>query len=490
MTRVREVVIAGGGTAGWLAAAALGRQLGSLIRITLVESEEIGTVGVGEATIPTIRTFHAMAGIDEDAFVRATGATYKLAIAFENWARIGDRYIHPFGTIGRGTWMGEFQHIWLNARAQGYGGSIGEYCLEAAAADAERFGKDGEPALNYAFHLDAGRYARFLRELCESMGVVRVEGRIERVERDAEHGDVAALQLDRDRRIAGDLFIDCTGFRALLMEGALGVGFEDWGDWLTTDSALAAQTEAVGPALPYTRAIAHDAGWRWQIPLQHRVGNGLVYSSAHLSDEEARARFLEALDGPPLSDPRVIRYRTGRRLKTWEGNVVALGLSSGFVEPLESTSIHLIMTGITRLIQLFPFEGSGAGLRDRYNAMNREEMENVRDFIILHYHLTERDDSPFWRRCRDMEVPDSLRQRIALFRDGAQAFKDSADLFRSDSWVQVMLGQRLEPQAWHRLGELMPRERLEPTLAEMRRNVASRVAALPKHADWLKRYSR
>jgi len=485
-----RVVVAGGGTAGWLAAAAVSRQLGGLIDVTLVESDEIGTVGVGEATIPTIRRFHEIAGVDERAFVAATGATVKLGIAFEDWACAGDRYFHSFGTLGRGTWMGDFHHFWLEARALGFGGEVGEYCAEHQAGLAGRYGGGegggGDPELSYAYHLDATAYARHLRALSEAAGATRVEGRIADVRRDAETGDIAGLVLADGREVAGDLFLDCTGFRALLMEGALGVGYEDWGRWLRTDRALAVQTPVAGPPPPYTRARAHTAGWGWRIPLRHRVGNGLVYSSEYLSDEEGRSRLLENLTGDPLFEPRLIRYRAGRREQMWAHNCVALGLSSGFVEPLESTSLHLVMTGVTRLMQCLPFGRPADAARRRYNAQGRAELEGVRDFVILHYRLNERPE-PFWRACRETPVPDTLAERIALFREGAEAYQAGDELFRVDSWVQVMLGQRLHPAAHHRMAGLMGEARLRDVLGRMRAGVAARVAALPAHGDWLAR---
>jgi len=486
--KVRRVVIAGGGTAGWVAAAALGRLLGPLLDITLVESDEIGTIGVGESTIPTARTFHHLLGIDEREFMRDTKSSFKLGIAFENWGAIGDRYIHSFGQIGKSTWMGDFQHLWLQAKAAGHAGDIGEYCFELQAAEAGKFATSDKSAINYAYHLDATAYARFLRRFSESHGVKRVEGRIKAVAQHAETGFIEALVLESGDRLEGDLFIDCTGFRGLLIEQALEAGYEDWSHWLPTDSGLAVQTGSVGPAIPYTRAIAHDAGWQWKIPLQHRVGNGLVYCSDHLSDEDAKARLLAQIEGEVLIEPRLIRYRTGRRKKVWDRNCIAFGLSSGFVEPLESTSIHLIMIGATRLAQLFPFGGFSDALIDRYNELARKELEGIRDFIILHYKLTERDDSPFWRRCREMEIPESLARRIDLFRDTGLAWQDSDDLFRVDSWVQVMLGQRLQPRAYHRMGALMRPEQLRQALEDIRGNIAKAVAGMPRHQDFLEGY--
>ncbi len=486
--KLKRVVIAGGGTAGWIAAVALSRQLGPLLDIVLVESDEIGTVGVGEATIPTAKGFHSLMNIDEREFMRATNASFKLGIAFENWGQVGDRYIHSFGQIGKGVWMGDFHHFWLHARARGMAGDLGEYCLELQAAEAQKFAIGDNPAVNYAYHLDATAYARYLRGISEARGVERIEGKIAHVDRHTETGDLSALVLASGQRIDGDLFIDCTGFRGLLIEDTLQIGYEDWSEWLPTNSALAVQTTSTGPAIPYTRAVAHQAGWRWQIPLQHRVGNGLVYCDEFMSDDEARQTLLDQVEGEPLTEPRKIRYVTGRRRKTWSRNCVALGLASGFVEPLESTSIHLIMIGITRLLQLFPFGDDIDALRDRYNAMSRTELEKIRDFIILHYHQTERQDTPFWQRCRSMDVPDSLRARIELFRENAHAYQGSDDLFRVDSWVQVLLGQRLQPRGYHHLAQLMPAEHLQKAMTDLKGNIDTAISTMPSHQAFLDRY--
>jgi tryptophan halogenase len=485
---IRKVVIAGGGTAGWMAAAALARQLGPLLEITLVESEDIGTVGVGESTIPTARTFNALLGIDEAEFMRATQATFKLGISFEHWGEIGDRYIHSFGQVGKSTWMGGFHHFWLQAREQGFGGDLGDYCFELKAAEQNRFYTGEDSPLNYAYHLDAGLYGRFLRGMAERDGVRRVEGKIASVRQHAESGYVEALVMENGDHVEGDLFIDCTGFRGLLIERTLKAGFEDWGHWLPTNSALAVQTRSTEPAVPYTRAIAHKAGWRWKIPLQHRVGNGLVYCSDFMSDEEARDQLMGEIEGETLIEPRLIRYRTGRRRKTWDKNVVALGLASGFVEPLESTSIHLIMIGMTRLMQLFPFAGISQAVVDRYNRQADDELEKIRDFIILHYKATERTDSPFWDRVREMDIPDSLAQRIALFREGAQVFQAPGELFQTDSWLQVLLGQRVTPRSWHHMGRLMPPKQLQQALGDLKHNIAGAVARLPQHQAFLDAY--
>lgn len=485
---VKHVVIAGGGTAGWVTAAALVKQLGTMLSITLVESDEIGTVGVGESTIPTARTFHDLLGIYEQPFMQAAQATFKLGISFENWGRDGDAYFHPFGSVGRGNWMGDFQHFWLEARRDGSTEPFGAYSLEQRAALEGRFATGGQPALSYAYHLDATRYAKFLRSLAEPAGVRRVEGNIRSVALDPESGMIDALELESGARIDGDLFIDCTGFRALLIGQALGVEFRDWGQWIATDRALAVQTESIGPPVPYTRAIAHGEGWRWRIPLQTRTGNGLVYASDFLSDDEACARLLRDIEGTPLFEPRPIRYATGMRVAPWTRNCIAMGLAGGFIEPLESTSIHLIQVAVTRLIQAFPFAGVSAAVTQRFNAQAVREWEHVRDFIILHYKLTERDDTPFWRRCRDMEIPASLAERLALFRDAAQAHQGGEDLFRVDSWVSVMLGQRLEPHAWHQVARLLPPGELRTALADLKRLIGERVASLPAHEAFLKEF--
>ncbi|WP_425998451.1 tryptophan halogenase family protein [Caulobacter sp. DWR1-3-2b1] len=485
---VRKVVVAGGGTAGWMAAAALSKQLGPLLDITLVESDDIGTVGVGESTIPTARTFNALLGIDEAQFMRETQSTFKLGISFENWGQIGDRYIHSFGQVGKSTWMGGFHHFWLQARAQGFGGDLGDYCFELKAAEAEKFFTDNEATTNYAYHLDATLYGRFLRKMSEGRGVRRLEGKIASVSQRADNGFIEALVLESGEVIEGDLFIDCTGFRGLLIEQTLKAGWDDWSPWLPTNSALAVQTTSTGPAVPYTRAIAHRAGWRWKIPLQHRVGNGLVYCSDYMSDDEARAQLLAEIEGEPLIEPRVIRYGAGRRRKTWSKNCVALGLASGFVEPLESTSIHMIMIGVTRLMQLFPFGGVTNALVERYNRLAEDELEKIRDFIILHYKATERTDSPFWDYCRTMEIPDSLAQRIALFRESAQVYQTPGELFQVDSWLQVLLGQKVEPSSHHMMGHLVPPEQLKRALGDLKGSIERAVREMPSHQAFIDSY--
>jgi tryptophan halogenase len=486
--KVHKVVIAGGGTAGWIAAAALSRQLGELLDIKLVESDEIGTVGVGEATIPPMRVFHKLLRIDEQEFMRATEATFKLGIYFENWGHIGHNYIHSFGKNGKETWLCDFHHFWLRSLEDGFDSELGEYCLELQAAKAGKFETAPSSEINFAYHFDAGLYAKYLRQYSEGYGTKRVEGKIKSINQNESAGLIESLTLESGEVVEGDIFIDCTGFRGLLIEQTLHTGYEDWTHWLPCDSAIPLQTEKTGPATPYTSSIAHDAGWRWRIPLQHRVGNGLVYCSRYLSDDEAEAMLRRDVEGKAITEPRVIRFRTGRRVRSWNGNCVALGLASGFVEPLESTSIHLIMTGVTRLMQLFPFNGISDSLVDRYNDLTRSELESIRDFIVLHYHATRRDDSPFWRYCKDMEIPQSLAHRIALFRENAHAYQADGELFRVDSWTQVMLGQGIIPEGYHHFARMMTERDLEKFLTGLKGSIQKAVGRMPGHQAFLDTY--
>jgi tryptophan halogenase len=487
--KVRKVVVAGGGTSGWCAAAALVKQLGSLLDITLIESDEIGTVGVGEATFPTIRAFHKILDLDEREFLRVTRGSIKLAISFENWARRGDRYIHSFGVIGKSTWLGEFHHFWLAARAAGFGGELGDYCFELQAAREHRFFASENSSINYAYHFDASLYARHLRARSEAEGVKRIEGKITEVKQNPETGFIEALMMESGERVEGDFFVDCSGFRGLLIEQTLKAGYEDWSRWLRNDSALALQTDfPLADIPPYTRAIAHDAGWQWKIPLQHRQGTGHVYSTAYTSDEEARKILLDNLDGGIRVELRLLKFRTGRRRRAWVKNCVAIGLSGGFVEPLESTSIHLIQSGVTRLLRLFPFSGCSESLLRQYNDQTQVEYERIRDFIILHYKATERDDTPYWRDCRDMAVPDTLAHRLELFRETGHVLPDAEDVFRTDSWLQVMLGQRLEPKGYHYMARMLSDERLRVMLETLKANIAAAVAKMPTHKEFLEQY--
>jgi tryptophan halogenase len=484
-----RVLIAGGGTAGWLSAYSLAKRLGGLLEITLVESDLIGTVGVGEATIPTMRSFHQLMEIDEREFMAATQATFKLGIYFDDWARKGDSYIHSFGVIGQGSWMAEFHEYWLELYSQGVGGSLEDYCLEWKAARHGKFATQaGKTALNYAYHLNATAYAQFLRAKAEALGVRRVEGTIAKVRLCPETGNIVALDLGGGGTLEADFFVDCTGFRSLLLGEALGVGYEDWSHWLAADSAWAVQTESTQAPPPYTRAIAHPIGWQWRIPLQHRTGNGIVYSSRFCSDDEARSLLLANLTGPAITEPRPLKFRTGRRAQAWHHNCVALGLAAGFLEPLESTSIHLITTALVRLIRLFPFHPDCSHQAERFNTESQFEWEEVRNFIILHYKQTQRDDSPMWDYYRSMDVPASLTHRIEIFRANGYVWPDRVNLFRIDSWLQVMMGQGIFPQRHHAASRIPGAAGLEQNLAAMRAQVSSDLALLPDHQTFLRRY--
>jgi tryptophan halogenase len=485
---VTRVVIAGGGTAGWMAAAAIARTMGRMVEVTLVESEAIGTVGVGESTIPPLVTYNRLLGINEAEFMAATAATFKLGILFDGWHTPDSRYFHSFGTTGRDHWAAGFQHYWLNGRTRGHERPYDDYCTELVAALQGKFAHLPGDATNYAYQLDSGRYAQFLRNMAERDGTQRVERRIAQVELDGETGDIAALLLDGDRRIEGDLFLDCTGFRALLIEGALHAGFDDWTHWLPCDAAIAVQTESVGPPLPYTRAMAHDAGWQWRIPLQHRVGNGIVYCSRYLDRDGALDRLLGNVEGAVRTEPNSLRFTTGARRKQWHRNCVAIGLSGGFMEPLESTSIHLIQRAVLRLLRLFPQGGIRPADVAEFNDQQLQDMEQIRDFLILHYKVTDRRDSPFWRQCAAMDVPTTLQQKIDLFRQSGRVFRRNEELFGENSWVQVMMGQGIVPEGYHPIADKLSDAELDRLLSMIRRQVADTVATMPPHGDYVARY--
>jgi tryptophan halogenase len=492
---LRHILIVGGGTAGWMAAVALARVAANgVTRVSLIESDEIGTVGVGEATIPPILAFNALVGIDEADFMRRTQASFKLGIEFVDWGGLGDRYIHPFGAIGMDVEAVPFAQAWLKANAEGFGGDLADYNLSTVAARANRMCLPSpDPrtvlsSLKYAYHFDAGLYARFLREIAEDRGVKRHEGRIEDVMRDAGTGHIAAVLTDDGRRLEADLFIDCSGFRGLLIEGALQAGYEDWSEWLPCDRALAVPTRNMGPLTPYTRSTARDAGWQWRIPLQHRTGNGYVHASAFTDDEAALRTLLAGLEGEALAEPRALRFTAGRRRRQWVGNVVALGLSSGFLEPLESTSIHLIQAGISRLLALFPDRDFEPLLAAEYNRMMQQQFEQVRDFIILHYKATRRDDTAFWRYVGAMPVPDSLAGRLDLFRATGRVFRLDDELFAADSWLAVLLGQNIHPRSWDPMADGLPAEMLRNRLAGIRHVIAQTAGAMPGHEAFLRQY--
>ncbi|KLE36154.1 tryptophan halogenase [Aurantiacibacter luteus] len=490
---VRNVVIVGGGTAGWMAAAALSRFLGRDRTITLVESDAIGIVGVGEATIPPIRTFNSMLDIAEEDFLRETRGTFKLGIEFVNWGRVGDRYMHPFGAYGQDFHGVPFHQMWLRYRALGGDAGLEDFSMCIAAAHRGKFGKarPGEPTplqhIAWAYHFDAGLYARFLRGIAEQQGVVRREGRIVAFHRDGESGDVTSVEFEGGTRLAGDLFLDCSGFRGLLIEEALETGWEDWSHWLPMDSALAVPTANTEAPAPFTRSTAHAAGWQWRIPLQHRTGNGHVFCSAHTDADQAERTLRENVEGDLLADPRMIRFTTGMRRQAWNHNVVSLGLASGFIEPLESTSIHLIQHGVLRLIGLFPDRKINPTEREEYNRNLRSIFEFVRDFVILHYKANQREDSVFWRQMAAMSVPDTLQHRMDLWQAHGRVFPKEADMFNIPSWVAVMLGQNVTPDRYDPVADALVEKQLTAALADMRTRYAETAGRLPSHETYLQK---
>jgi tryptophan halogenase len=485
---VRRVVICGGGTAGWMAAAGLSKVLGRLLDIKLIESDEIGTVGVGEATIPTLMNFHNLLEINEQEFMAETQATFKLGISFESWRDVKEDYIHSFGVTGTDHWTAGFQHFWHKGVQRGLAGDYGDYCLELKASRENRFAHLPNQGMNYAYHLDASRYSKYLRRLSEPRGVQRIEGKIVRYTKHEGSGDVRSVILESGQEIEGDLFIDCTGFRALLIGDAMNEPVDDWSQWLFCDRAIAVQTESVGDAVPLTRSMAHQAGWQWRIPLQHRVGNGIVFSSRHMDEETAHKQLAANVEGKMLITPRVIKFKPCQRPKTWKGNVVAIGLSSGFLEPIESTSIHLIQRSVIRLMQAFPSDGIQQVDIDEYNFQCNREIEHIRDFIILHYHVNNRTDSQFWIDARQMSIPKSLRHRIELFRETGRVFRIPNELFAENSWIQVMLGQGIMPKSHHQTADLMGDEELKGFLGGIKSVVDRTVVQLPTHQAYVERY--
>ena len=489
---IRQVVIVGGGTAGWMSAAALSKRLnGREVAITLIESDEIGTVGVGEATIPHLAVFNAMLGVNEDEFLAACQGTFKLGIEFVDWGAKGERYFHPFGPHGHDLRGVHFHQLYLSEAKTRALPDIREWSMSAVAASLDRFARPGPEArlplsqLAYAFHFDASLYAFFLRGRAEEGGVTRIEGKIVDVAINGSTGHVQSLTLNDGRRIDGDLFIDCSGFRGLLIEDKLKTGYEDWSRWLPCDRAVAVPTSLTGPPEPYVRCTARSAGWQWRIPLQHRMGNGLVYSSAHQSRDEAEASLLANLEAEPSSQPRHLAFIAGRRRKAWNANVVSLGLASGFIEPLESTSIHLIQVGITKLLALFPDKRFDPTERDEYNRQMQDMAEDIRDFIILHYSATRRQDSEFWHYCRTMDVPDKLASKLDLWRSKGRIFREGAELFGTPSWVAVLLGQGIVPRELEPTVEAMDPALIREALDKMHLSYQRMAEHMPTHADFL-----
>lgn len=493
--RLKTILIVGGGSSGWMAAALLSHLFQGLYKIRLVESEDIGTVGVGEATIPAIKKFNELLELDEAHFMRLTKGSFKLGIQFNNWDRIGSSYIHGFGVIGQDLGWLRCHQYWLKMRLQGEAGDFANLSINTAAALKNKFmparpdmGDSPIAHIAHAYHFDAGLYARYLRTYSEERGVIRTEGKITDVALRSDDGFVEAVTLDSGERIAADLFIDCSGFRGLLTEAAMQTGYEDWTHWLPCDRALAVPCSRSDNFTPYTKATAHGAGWQWRIPLQHRTGNGHVFSSKYMDEAEAERILLSNLDGEQLAEPNRIRFVTGKRKKVWNKNCVAVGLAAGFLEPLESTSLYLIQSSLIRLIRLFPDGGFDQANIDEFNRQTDFEYERVRDFIILHYKATQRDDTPFWRYCRDMEVPATLQRKIDLFRVNGRIFREDEELFGEESWIQVLLGQGIIPQGYDPLVDVRSEPQIVQYLGNIENVIGKCVDVMPSHADFVARY--
>lgn len=490
-SKIQNVVIVGGGTGGWITASLLSKVLGKSINITLVESDKIGIIGVGEATIPPIIPFNNAIGVNETDFIKATKATIKLGIQFEGWGSKDSSYMHAFGEIGKNFPFCDFHHFWVKSQQMGIKSDFWDFSLNYQAAIKGKFAKvdsiEGTnlPGISYAYHFDAALYAKFLRKFSENLGVTRIEGTINHVTLNDETGFVESLQLEDGSDIKGDFFVDCTGLAALLIEKTLNTGFDDWSHWLPCNRAMAVPTESTGKFIPYTRAIAHDSGWQWQIPLQHRTGNGIVYSSKHMTDEQAKETLLSNLDSKPLEEPRLIPYRTGRRRKQWNKNVVSIGLSAGFFEPLESTNIHLIQTGAIRLLKFFPHNGIKEEEISEYNAQSKNEYERIRDFIILHYKINGRGDTPFWKQCQLMDIPETLAIKLALFKESGKLFREQEDLFTEIAWKQVMIGQGTIPKDYHPLVDGLSKEQIADLIDNLKTLVDRTVDKMPTHEDFL-----
>jgi tryptophan halogenase len=492
---IKSVVILGGGTSGWMAAAALGKIfVGKDCSITLVESDQIGTVGVGEATIPAILYFNKIIGLDEAEFLKFTHGTFKLGIEFVNWGKEGDSYFHPFGNYGTRIERLAFQHYWQRLFNKGAVPDLPEFSFNIAASKANRFTRPVElensplQEVAYAFHFDAGLYAQFLRGMAERFGVKRVEGEVESVKLRDSDGFIESLQLKNGDVIDGELFIDCSGFRGVLIEEALQTGYEDWSNYLPCNKAVTVASPRLNPLPPYTRATALEAGWQWRIPLQHRTGNGYVYCDRFISDERAAETLIANLEGEPLTSPRYLRFLTGKRKKFWNKNCVAIGLAGGFMEPLESTSIHLVQAAISKLIDLFPTNEFKSEITDKFNAQLSFEYQSIRDFLILHYKATQRQDSEFWNYCRTMDVPQSLLDKIALYKEGGRVYRDSEESFSGISWLSVFRGQGIRTDRYNPIADVYDEERLIARLKNIHDVIQRSANACPTHEAFIEQY--
>ncbi len=492
MQPIKRILIVGGGTAGWMTAALLGKLFQGLYEIVLIESEEIGTVGVGESTIPAIKKYNELLGLDENMFVQRTQGSFKLGIQFVDWRRLGDAYYHAFGMIGQDMGWLRLHQYWLKMQASGTATDFATYSINAMAARANKFmradPKMAESPLGqiaHAFQFDAGLYARFLREFAETHGVVRREGKVSDVTLRADDGFVVSLTMDDGTRITADLFIDCSGFRGLIIEQAMQTGYESWAQWLPCDRAIAVPCACTEPFTPYTRATARGAGWQWRIPLQHRTGNGHVYASRFISDDDAERQLLTSLDGAQLAEPNRLRFTAGKRRQIWNRNCVAIGLSSGFLEPLESTSIHLVQSAVIRLVRMLPDCSFDPATIAEFNRQSDFEYERIRDFIILHYKAVERDDTPFWRYCRDMDVPTTLQRKIDLFAANGRIFREDDELFTEESWIQVLLGQGIIPRGYDPLVDIRSEDEIARYLANIRAVIAKCVDVMPSHSAFV-----
>ena len=489
---VRDILILGGGTAGWMTASALARSLNGKVAITVVESDEIGTVGVGEATIPSIVRFNEMLELDENEFLRETQGTFKLGIEFVDWAALGDRYMHGFGRYRQDIQLTTFEQVWQKMSLQGRADALQSYSITKVAAYAGKFMRprldvpDSPLAdIAYAFHFDASLYARYLRRYSEARGVKRVEGRVVDVRLDATHGDIRGLVLASGEHLSADFFVDCSGFRGRLIEDVFKTGYDDWSHWLPCDRAVAVPCASTLPLLPYTRSTARTAGWQWRIPLQHRTGNGYVFSSKYISEDEATATLLRNLDSEALATPRTLKFVTGVRRKSWQRNCVAIGLSSGFLEPLESTSIYLIQSAIARLLNFFPSRVPSEVDIGEYNRLTRREFEHIRDFIVLHYHANRRDDSPLWVYCREMSIPESLQRKMDLFKSQGRLFSEADELFAQGSWIQVMQGQGLRPRGYNPIVDVVEADDISVFIEGIRQAIQKCVELMPTHERFI-----